>query len=178
MRVYRDTKGKTGENNKLVTWRPRYATNINIIDEQHYELFNITNKLFETCLKGHEFAREQFAITASSLVKYIKVHFKTEETIMKNVKYPEFKAHKKAHDSFTKKLLEEVKNFETGKQFVPNTFVFYLRDWIASHIAMADKKISDYIFKLKKEGRLLESIAVSPYKKSTAGHSHSKRMAA
>jgi hemerythrin len=172
---------RMGKNDTLVTWGPRYTTNINIVDKQHYELFKITNKLFETCLKGHDFAREQFAITASDLVKYVTGHFKTEEAIMRNVNYPGFKQHKKSHDSFVRKILEEVKNFEEGKKFVPNTFVLYLRDWIASHIAMSDKKISDFIFKLKKEGRLLENIALSPWRKSAAEDTHNipeKRAAA
>jgi hemerythrin len=174
MRKFADPKMGIGGDNKLVTWGPRYITNISIVDKQHHELFKITNTLFETCLKGHEFAREQFAITASKLVTYITEHFKTEEVIMLNVNYPHYKQHKKAHDSFIRKVLEEVKNFEEGKKFVPNTFVLYLRDWIASHIAMSDKKISDYVFKLKKEGRLLENIAISPWKKSAAGHRHIK----
>jgi hemerythrin len=159
MKGFKSSKRTTTTQGNMISWGPRYTMNISIIDKQHYELFLITNELFETCLKGHDFAREQFSKTVSQLVKYINVHFTTEETMMENVKYPGFASHKRAHDSFIKRLLEGVKHFDEGRKFVPNAFVRYLRDWITSHIAMSDKKVCDYIINLKKEGRLLESIA-------------------
>ncbi|HOV15815.1 MAG TPA: hemerythrin, partial [Spirochaetota bacterium] len=55
------------------------------------------------------------------------------------------KQHKLAHEEFIKKILEEVKNFETGKQFVPNHFVRFLRDWTLEHIAIEDKKYETFL---------------------------------
>jgi hemerythrin len=52
------------------------------------------------------------------------------------------------------KVLQDVREFEEGKKFVPNIFVRYLRDWILAHIAVEDKKYAEYIHSLKKQRSL------------------------
>ncbi|MFP3089423.1 bacteriohemerythrin [Treponema sp. TIM-1] len=140
--------------NIIVEWDDRYLIGIPLIDEQHKELIRLTNNLYESCLQGDEAARENFRIAIQGTVDYVKFHFGAEEQILKNVNYPEFTAHKKQHEEFVRQVLEEVKNFEEGKKFVPNIFVRFLRDWILTHIAMVDKKYAEYIINLKKNGGL------------------------
>jgi hemerythrin len=137
--------------NIIVEWDDRYLIGIPLIDGQHKELIRLTNSLYESCLQGDETARENFRAAIRESVEYVKFHFGAEEQILKNVQYPEFALHKKEHEDFVKQVLEEVKNFEEGRKFVPNTFVRFLRDWILTHIAMADKKYAAYIMALKKK---------------------------
>ncbi|MDR2795233.1 MAG: hemerythrin family protein, partial [Spirochaetaceae bacterium] len=99
-------------------------------------------------------AKARFKSTIGAMVNYVSEHFSAEERLLQRIKYPAYAEHKREHDSFVKKVLEQVKDFSEGKSFVPNNFVRYLKDWILSHIAMSDKLYSEYIFKLKKEGRL------------------------
>jgi hemerythrin len=140
--------------NIIVEWDDRYLIGIPLIDEQHKELIRSNNTLYESCLQGDEAARENFKLTIQGTVDYVKFHFGAEEQILKNVNYPEFAAHKRRHENFVKQVLEEVKNFEEGKKFVPNLFVRFLRDWILTHIAMEDRKYAEYIINLKKNGVL------------------------
>jgi hemerythrin len=145
----------------FIEWDDRYLVNIPLMDEQHKELIRLTNDLYQGCLMGDEAARSYFIETIKSVVDYVGNHFSTEEKIMGNVNYPEFEAHKNQHEEFVKKVLEDVKSFRNGKKFVPNLFVRYLKDWILSHIAMEDKRYSEYIFDLKKQGLLKAAIASS-----------------
>lgn len=138
----------------FIAWEARYALGIPLIDSQHKELLALTNELYEACRAGDESARKLFKDVVRRTVDYVKFHFTNEEQILERVKYPVIEPHKKEHEAFVKKVLEEVKNFEDGKVFVPNQFVRYLRDWILSHIAVSDKKYAEYIFSLKKEGSL------------------------
>ncbi|MDR2069692.1 MAG: bacteriohemerythrin [Spirochaetaceae bacterium] len=140
--------------NMIVEWDDRYLIGIPLIDDQHKELIRLTNALYESCLQGDEAARESFKIAIQGTVDYVKFHFSAEERVLQNVNYPEFAVHKKQHEEFVKQILEEVKAFEEGKKFVPNVFVRFLRDWILTHIAMADKKYAAYIIHLKKNGAL------------------------
>ncbi|MDR3146383.1 MAG: bacteriohemerythrin, partial [Treponema sp.] len=127
---------------------------IQLIDEQHKDLVNFTNDLYESCLAGDKAARKHFHITIHKTVNYIKNHFATEERIMEKIKYPGLMEHKREHESFVKQVFDDVKNYESGKKYVPNVFVRFLKDWILTHVALVDKKYADYILTLKKQSLL------------------------
>jgi hemerythrin len=136
----------------FVTWEERYALGIPFIDQQHKELLRLTNQLFTACQGGT--ANEMFRETIKAMVKYVAEHFGAEEAMMERIKFPELAEHKKEHESFVQKVLEDVRNFEAGRSFVPNAFVRFLKEWVLTHIAMTDKKYADYIMEIKKAGRL------------------------
>jgi hemerythrin len=142
------------DNNKmLVEWGERYATKIPLIDKQHKELINLTNKLFEACLEGDQTA-QVFKDTVRGVVDYINYHFSTEEKMLEKINYPGLTEHKKQHALLAKQVLENIRLFEEGRKFIPNSFVRTMKDWILTHIAVLDKRYVDYIVKLKKTGSL------------------------
>jgi hemerythrin len=145
--------------NVFVTWDDRYSVGIPLIDKQHKELIELTNKLYEACREGTSSARASFREAVRGTVDYVKYHFAAEEKLLKQVRYPGFAAHKKEHESFIIKILEDARNFTEGKQFVPNIFVRYLKDWILAHIAVEDKKYADYILELRKQAALKQRMA-------------------
>ena len=78
--------------------------------------------------------------------------------MLERIRYPELGRHKKQHESFVRKLLDDVKEYGEGRKFVPNNFVRFLRDWILSHIAVEDTKYARYLTDLKRSGRLGEQL--------------------
>ena len=145
----------------FITWENRYSVGIQAIDEQHKRLLELTNTLHEVCLdygQGHKITKEKFRKTIQATVNYINVHFSAEEKLLDDSKYPDIVAHKSEHKKFVKKVLENVKQFEEGRDFVPSSFVKFLRDWILEHIAMVDCSYGLYLMHLKKEGKLDENI--------------------
>jgi hemerythrin len=138
-------------NDILVEWNDNYSVGIDLIDGQHRQLIELTNTLYKGCLAGEESARRYFMETIQSTVDYVKYHFSAEEKLMEHFKYPNLLNHKSQHTGFVLKILEDVKSFQSGKKFVPNTFVRYLKDWILSHIAVMDRQYADYI--LNQKGR-------------------------
>jgi hemerythrin len=141
-------------NQAFVEWDDRYSVGIPLVDAQHKELIRLTNDLYNACLEGTEAVKAPFKEAIRGTVDYVKYHFAAEEKILENVRYPEIALHKKEHESFVRKILEGVKDFEEGKKFVPNVFVRYLKDWILAHIAVEDRKYADYILDLKKKNAL------------------------
>ncbi|MDR3123764.1 MAG: bacteriohemerythrin [Treponema sp.] len=148
------------EQDVFVEWEDRYSVGIPMIDEQHKELIRLTNELYKGCLAGEETARAYFMTAVKGTVDYVKYHFGMEEKLLQNVKYPELAEHKREHEAFVKNILEEVQSFKEGKKFVPNIFVRYLKDWILSHIAVADRRYAAYILNLKKQGALNVAIGI------------------
>jgi hemerythrin len=137
----------------IVEWHNSYSVGIPLIDDQHKELINLTNQLYESTL-GNKDSKVIFMRTIRGAVDYVGYHFSTEEMVMQRVQYPDLAAHKKEHNDFVREVLKEVEEFKSGKKYTPNAFVRYLKDWVLSHIAVSDKRLGDYLLKLKKEGGL------------------------
>ncbi|MCL1994314.1 MAG: bacteriohemerythrin [Spirochaetes bacterium] len=134
------------EHEKFMVWKAQYSVGVQLIDEQHKELVKMTNILYEDCAKyGKDIAYASFKVTIKAAVEYVTKHFATEEQIMERIAYPDFAKHKAEHQEFVKQVLADIKKFEEGRAFVPNTFVHFLHDWILSHIAMTDKALGKYL---------------------------------
>ncbi|GHV68732.1 hemerythrin [Spirochaetia bacterium] len=143
------------EDQLIVEWDDKYSVKIPFIDEQHKTLIEHTNTLYQGCLSGTEEEKTAYFMEAvKSVVEYTKFHFSAEEKMLQNVSYPQLAVHKRQHEEFVQKLVDEVKGFQNGEKLVPNNFVRFLRDWILSHIAMEDTQYARYIFGLKKSGTL------------------------
>jgi hemerythrin len=139
---------------KFVEWDDRYSLGIPLIDDQHKHLIELTNGLYACCVRGGEDIQACFRDAVRGTVDYVKYHFTAEERMLVNINYPGFIMHKKEHEGFILKILQDAKEFEEGKKFVPNNFVRYLKDWILAHIAVEDRKYADYILGLKKRDAL------------------------
>jgi hemerythrin len=133
------------EKEVFVEWDDRYSVKIPLIDSQHKQLIELTNSLYNACVEGTEAASGNFRSAIHSMVDYVKYHFAAEEKLLETSKYPGIAAHKREHESFVIKVLQDVRAFEDGKKFIPNIFVRYLKDWILAHIAVEDKKYAEYI---------------------------------
>ncbi|GHV70430.1 hypothetical protein AGMMS49928_18180 [Spirochaetia bacterium] len=140
--------------NNIVTWHSSYSVGIPLIDEQHKELINLTNKLFTSCIQGKESSKVIFMRTIRGTVDYVGYHFGTEEKVMERINYPGLPSHKKEHTDFVKEVLHEVEEFKNGKKFTPISFVHYLKDWVLTHIAVTDKLMGDYILNMKRTGAI------------------------
>jgi len=139
---------------EIVTWQNSYSVGIKLVDEQHRELIRLTNKLFASCMAGKGRSQDTFQDVIRAVVDYVGYHFGTEEKVMERITYPDYKEHKQEHADFVREVLIKVGEFNSGKIFVPLTFVYYLRDWILHHIAVCDKKMGEYLLMMHKSGEL------------------------
>jgi hemerythrin len=142
----------------MVVWDDKYATGIQLIDNQHKELVSLTNELFRACMDREVIQQEVFKETMKRMVDYVRFHFGAEQDLMQRVNYPDYAEHKKQHDVFVLKVIESVRGYNEGKKMVPNQFVRTLRDWILSHIAHYDKLYASYIAAMLKKGSLTDKV--------------------
>jgi hemerythrin len=137
----------------MVSWSGNFATGIELIDNQHKNLFILTNELYHACRLGGDELDSVFKETMSRMVEYVRFHFATEQELLQRIKYPNYAEHKSAHDSLIKTIIETTTDYGK-KRFVPNNFVRSLKDWIVSHIGHSDKLYAVYITDQKKKGLL------------------------
>ena len=133
----------------FVAWDQSYNVGITHVDKQHKHLVYLINSLYNACLDEKNVLEETFKSVMKELVEYVMIHFRDEEAIMESVNYPQLKEHKKKHEVFVKEILATVSAYKDGKQFVPNTFVRFLRDWLFNHILVSDKEMAKYYFTIK-----------------------------
>jgi hemerythrin len=142
---------------KHVTWSDRYSMGVKVIDDQHKGLLSFVNDLFNHATGDEYEEREYFKSVIQQAVKYIKVHFETEEKLMLSTNFPGYAEHKMIHDGFTMTVLKSVKDFEAGKRLVLEKFAYFLKDWVLSHVAVEDVKYAEYFRKIatrNKDGKL------------------------
>jgi hemerythrin len=145
------------ENSELITWSDRLSCGIKLIDDQHKELIALVNEMYNHVTGDEIQEYEYFSKVVHEAIKYVKIHFATEEKIMLAAKIPGYDIHKKAHNSFILAVASNISNYNTGKRF--NLFIFtkFLKDWVLSHIALMDKQYFEQIKILPAAKKLMES---------------------
>jgi len=142
---------------EIVTWSERLSCGIKLIDDQHKGLVELVNDMFNHATGNSIQEQDYFNIVIQEVVKYVKVHFATEEKIMLATKFSGYTEHKKAHDSFVIAVVNNINDFKAGKRLTLSAFTKFLKDWILSHIAMMDKQYFEYFKKIatrKADGKL------------------------
>jgi hemerythrin len=137
---------------EIVAWDDKYATGIELIDEQHKQLVALTNELYSACRAGEDVLQTVFKESMSYMVKYVHFHFDSELKLLNAIKFPDYLVHKKMHDSLVYDILAATKDYNEGKKTVPYQFVRTLKDWIFNHIAISDKLFGNYTMELIRKG--------------------------
>ena len=130
--------------NTLIIWSPTFSCGVKLIDEQHKGLVKMVNEMFNHVSGDEEEEHEYFNKIIKEAVDYIKVHFATEEKIMRLTKFEGFAEHKKEHDNFVLTVVGNIFAYRAKEHFTLLTFTKFLKDWVLSHIAVMDKKYFDH----------------------------------
>jgi len=136
----------------IVVWESKYETGIELIDNQHKQLVELTNELYKACMTGDKQLSDIFNNAMHRMVDYVGHHFSTELEYQRKINYPDYHNHKLMHDKLIKDILAAAKDSKEDKKFVPNNFVRTLTDWIFSHIAVFDKEYALYVKEQKRLG--------------------------
>jgi hemerythrin len=141
----------------LVTWSSTFSVGVRSIDNQHKGLLDLVNDMYNHVVGDEKAERAYFKKVIDKVVEYVKVHFATEEKILKAIKFRGYAEHKRAHDSFILKVIENIRDYEDGKRVTLASFTHFLKDWILTHIAIMDKQYFEYFKQVatrKADGKL------------------------
>ena len=128
---------------KYIVWEDKYNTGYKRIDDQHIELIEIINELYE-CMDNkdskNEMLKDAFKKALRRTVDYIDYHLHYEEKIMHAIKYNKIIEHSSYHREFTQKIYNYVKLYENGSLESIDSLVKYLKEWFLNHILKTDKE--------------------------------------
>lgn len=113
------------------------------IDRQHAELFKAVNSLHDAMLEGK--ARQHLGGVLTFLREYTVQHFQMEEGLMRASTYPGYSDHKRLHDDLTKQVLGLEAKHQAGSMTLSLSVMNFLKDWLAHHISVEDRKLADYL---------------------------------
>ncbi|NLT50189.1 MAG: hemerythrin family protein [Ignavibacteria bacterium] len=126
----------------LIEWSDKENINIAEVDEQHEKFVSVANKLYKNL--GSE-KRWKTEMLLKELTELTKLHFLTEEKLMKENNYEGFFSHKLEHDRFLNKLVSFTNNFEQGEEEVTMKFLQSVKNWLINHLELNDRKIGVYL---------------------------------
>lgn len=120
------------------SWCDEYNVDGGLIDNQHQHLFALANQVFES---------DNPAIIITCIMElfgYIRKHFKDEEKCMKQISYPLYEEHARAHDQILLKL-EEISVNMRNNDFNTEQLNELMAEWILTHILKEDILIGQYL---------------------------------
>ena len=127
----------------IVTWRDEYSVNVKQIDEQHQRMLELVNNFHlavEACTD-----KDSLQNMLVELADFTRMHFSTEEQLMKEHDYPELNRHHKEHQILLRHIGDLVFSVSNGKY--PTFYSDYdvSTDWALIHIAEYDKDLGAFL---------------------------------
>ncbi len=125
------------------TWSDRYSVGIRRIDEQHRELVNLLNRLYEAMYQGH--GRDALGKVLDGLIRYTARHFAAEEELMRRHGYGAFESHREKHRKMAEKVASLQARYRSGEISSPVQISNFLKGWLTQHIMETDKAFGDFL---------------------------------
>jgi hemerythrin-like metal-binding protein len=121
-----------------IVWQSSNETGIPIIDEQHRGILSTINSLYYFLQHGD--AQVAFEPTMDVLHQYTKLHFMTEEALMREAGYRAIDEHIILHKQFMDHIRIMAKSRADPDQVVD--LLKFLKEWWQRHINREDR---DYV---------------------------------
>ena len=125
-------------------WKDSYQLGVELIDQQHKELFQMVDDLITNLNNSTEWQPKQKYMVALGFMKtYVTNHFQVEEAYQASMGYPGLEEHKKEHAKFTKAILEyEEKLHKTNYDLhLVKELSGVLVAWLIYHVMEKDQQI-------------------------------------
>lgn len=130
----------------LVKWRSSYETGIASMDDQHKQLIELINKLYDR-LKDQNSGTSTKDIL-NDMENYAALHFKTEEDLLNKYDYPDRQEQQEDHATYSatiKTMLASMNAENLSEKEMASRLYKYLRGWWLDHIVSLDQKYGPYL---------------------------------
>jgi hemerythrin-like metal-binding protein len=124
-------------------WDDSIRIGIDVIDEHHRYLFDLTNDLHRA-IHQRRGSREVGRVLRA-LERYTVIHFREEERMMERYGYSDFDRHVRLHQAFRGRIAEFWSDFRAAPLTIGFEMVYYLRDWLVQHIRREDSRMHELL---------------------------------
>lgn len=123
----------------MLWWTDDLETGISIVDEQHKNMFDKANEIFD--LDPNEDV-EKIKKIFTFLMNYSTNHFYEEEQLMIQYEYEDFIEHRDQHNYFVEEIYRIYQNIsrEEVREDDLNDLKVLIIEWLVNHINGEDKK--------------------------------------
>lgn len=131
-------------------WNQHFVTGIDIVDEQHHRLVDITNRLGDVMLAGDAMSESRLQVLFLELSGYAREHFRDEEELMREAGLDarHVETHTQHHHQFVAQLTEMWRT--RGAMKNPTETVYgFLSAWLAFHILGEDQTMARQLARVK-----------------------------
>ncbi|MDR3588166.1 MAG: hemerythrin family protein [Negativicutes bacterium] len=128
----------------MVTWKDEYGIGVPEIDEQHKELFEIVNRI-QALISDQLIVDKYDGLVAiiDELKEYTVCHFQAEEAYMMEIGHKKLFTQKVSHQDFVEKMESiDYAQLDNDQNKYLNEILFFVCDWLLTHILKEDKLIT------------------------------------
>ena len=140
----------TEETTNILVARPEeLETGVDVVDQQHFRYFELVNEYLEHAAEytNTQDATERLVRSFEFMRDYVEEHFKAEESIMQEMNYPDYPAHRAEHEYFRSHIRSLRKRLEEDgfSGALAREVNFYVVEWFIHHILSVDNKLTSYL---------------------------------
>jgi hemerythrin len=136
---------KDASTTQKMIWSNSLAIGLPAIDEQHALLCSLANRLLD---HPEALACDELVVDIlTDLGKFLILHFKTEEAMMRQLGMPqdEYERHVRAHNVIIDEYAELNLAAVRGKHHTAAEIFSLVKQWVGDHLHTIDAKIKDYV---------------------------------
>jgi hemerythrin-like metal-binding protein len=139
-----------------VRWDDTYSIGDEEIDGHHQQLIAYI-QILQDREQREKLGRDQIQKVVDGLVDYTDYHFRAEEARMRELEYPDYESHKRAHAAFINDITIFKDDYVRASPELGDRLLAYLTRWLLSHILNNDMHFGDFMVSREDEIRGIET---------------------
>ena len=124
-------------------WKQEYSTGIARIDQEHKQLIERINLLYEQL--DHTLDILTIETMLGEIQTDISAHFAFEELLMHEAGYPEFKDHKEDHEKLLDQINDIIFCFAANPDNCKELLRMNMSDWFSNHFVSFDIRLHNQL---------------------------------
>lgn len=129
----------------LLPWSSKLEIGVASMDTQHQRWVQLINELHEAVAQRSN--SDTVGRCLDGMMAYTQTHFADEETLLQAAGYPDYEAHKKAHEDFLRRLQHHKDRHAQAHSVLNIEVMMLLSGWLTHHIQEVDRQYSLFLKK-------------------------------